>query len=512
MAASTITKVTLFLSCEGVNNPSRKLCATLQELNGSGHPISNSTTVPGSAEYTANKVIFHTPINIEYFFETRQHMRVLIHDSGHQDHPIAHVSFQLSHVMTSRDLTKVLSLSFPLGATVTVTAIDHSLTHEDQCSLKFRADGFESGICSNPSPFFVLFRVLPSGQRLPLYKSEVAKSTCDPSWPGLPPIRLAEMIHRDLHEKTLDLCCYDKGMFGNTDLGHVLLSLNDLVSAAEMYPRVKFALKRGNASSVFGHVSVELCTIQRAMTFVNLLASGWQVNMVAAIDFTASNGDPRDPRSLHHTNLDTPNEYIRTIRAVGDIVMEYDSDKMVAGFGFGAELPDRKTSHFFHLNMLEDPYVREIDGLVAAYLHSLSVVKLSGPTNFAPTIRNVLQGVRQAERDHIYTILVMMTDGDISDMDDTVDALVDADDAALSVIIVGVGTECDFHAMVQLDADDTPLVSRKGRKSRRDLVQFVPMREWKHRPAQRFAVEVLREVPAQVERWAAITGLAPSAV
>jgi hypothetical protein len=105
-----------------------------------------------------------------------------------------------------------------------------------------------------------------------------------------------------------------------------------------------------------------------------------------------------------------------------------------------------------------------------------------------------------------------MTDGDISDIDDTIDALIDADDAALSIIIVGVGSECDFQAMVQLDGDDAPLVSRKGRKSRRDLVQFVPMREWAHRPPQRFAVEVLREIPAQVERWAAITGLAPPLV
>lgn len=508
MAASTITKVTMFLSCENVPVPSsgRKLCASLQELNGGGQVISNSTTLPNDLEVKGTQVIFHTPLNVEYFFETRQFMRVLVHEHGQQDHPISHATFQMSHVMTSRDLIKVVSLSYPVGATMTITAVDHSLTREDLCSLKFRADGFEDGCISSPSPFFVLFRVLHTGQRVAIHKSGISKGTCEPSWPELPPMRLAEMIGRDLNEKTLDFCCYSSGMFGNEDLGHVLLSLNDLIAAAEKVPKVKFPLKRGH-TVILGHLTVEKCALQHAMTFVNLLASGWQVNMVAAIDFTASNGDPRDHRSLHHMNTETPNEYIRTIRSVGDIVMEYDTDKMVAGFGFGAELPDKRTSHFFHLNMQPDPYVHQIDGLIGAYLHALNIVKLSGPTHFAPTLRSVLQGVRQAEKDHIYTILVMMTDGDICDMDDTIDAVVEADDAALSIIIVGVGKDCDFRAMVQLDADDAALVSRKGRKSRRDLVQFVPMREWAHLPPHRFAVEVLREVPTQVERWAAITGL-----
>jgi hypothetical protein len=514
MAASTITKVTVFLTCEGVPVPSshKKLCVSLQELNGGGQVIANTTTLPHDFEIQgSSKLIFHTPLSVEYFFETRQFMRVLVHEHGQQDHPISHATFQMSHVMTSRDLIKIVSLSYPAGATMTITAVDHSLTREDLCTIKFRAEGFEDGCFSKPNPFFVLFRVMSTGHRVPIHKSDVSKSTCDPTWVGTPSIRLAEMIGRDLNEKTLDLRCYDSGVFGDSELGHVMLSLNDLITASGQIPKVKFPLRSGN-TVVAGHLTVESCVIQHAMTFVNLLSSGWQINMVAAVDFTASNGDPRDHRSLHHMNVETPNEYIRTIRSVGDIVMEYDSDKMVAGFGFGAELPDKRTSHFFHLNMQADPYVHQIDGLIAAYLNALSVVKLSGPTYFAPTIRNVLNGVRQAEKDHVYTILVIMTDGDICDMDDTIDTLVDADDAALSIIIVGVGKECDFRAMVQLDGDDAALVSRKGRKSRRDLVQFVPMREWSHLPPHRFAVEVLREVPSQVERWAAITGITAEAV
>lgn len=43
-----------------------------------------------------------------------------------------------------------------------------------------------------------------------------------------------------------------------------------------------------------------------------------------AIDFTASNGDPRSPRSLHHINPQGHNEYLAAIWAVGMVIQDYD--------------------------------------------------------------------------------------------------------------------------------------------------------------------------------------------
>ena len=44
-----------------------------------------------------------------------------------------------------------------------------------------------------------------------------------------------------------------------------------------------------------------------------------------AIDFTKSNGDPRDPSSLHHTSPGSPpNQYARAVEAVIDILQDYD--------------------------------------------------------------------------------------------------------------------------------------------------------------------------------------------
>ena len=91
---------------------------------------------------------------------------------------------------------------------------------------------------------------------------------------------------------------------------------------------------------------------------------------------------------------------------------------------------------------------------------------------------------------------MILTDGMIEDVDNTIDELVEGSFLPLSVIIIGVG-KADFSTMVVLDADENPLVSSKGVKSVRDLVQFVPFLKYESNP-ERLAQEVLAEIPKQI--------------
>ena len=63
-------------------------------------------------------------------------------------------------------------------------------------------------------------------------------------------------------------------------------------------------------------------------------------------------------------------------------------------------------------------------------------------------------------------------------MSNTKQAIVDASNLPMSLIIVGVGG-ADFAAMNELDGDDGVLRSPSGQPVRRDIVQFVPFREFK---------------------------------
>ena len=68
--------------------------------------------------------------------------------------------------------------------------------------------------------------------------------------------------------------------------------------------------------------------------FVDYLAGGTEINLVVAIDYTGSNGDPRKPGTLHYIHRDGQlNDYEKALTAVGAIVARYDSDKMFPVLG-----------------------------------------------------------------------------------------------------------------------------------------------------------------------------------
>jgi Copine len=111
--------------------------------------------------------------------------------------------------------------------------------------------------------------------------------------------------------------------------------------------------------------------------------------------------------------------------------------------------------------------------------------------------------------DNNYSVLLILTDGAITDASQTVDAIVQASYLPLSIIIIGVGN-ADFSQMNILDGDGTVLRSSKGLSAARDIVQFVPFREFSQRGATELAAEVLRELPNQVTDFFSRVGKVPN--
>lgn len=64
-------------------------------------------------------------------------------------------------------------------------------------------------------------------------------------------------------------------------------------------------------------------------------------------------------------------------------------------------------------------------------------------------------------------------------MDETRHAVVQASKLPMSIIIVGVGN-ADFAAMEFLDGDSRVLRSHTGEEAVRDIVQFVPFRDFRN--------------------------------
>lgn len=87
---------------------------------------------------------------------------------------------------------------------------------------------------------------------------------------------------------------------------------------------IVFSLEKYHFSLlIVGMTSV--CFNKFLILFPLLFVYSTEVQATIAIDFTASNGDPRQPTSLHYNSPYTPNQYARALRAVGEIIQDYDS-------------------------------------------------------------------------------------------------------------------------------------------------------------------------------------------
>ena len=185
---------------------------------------------------------------------------------------------------------------------------------------------------------------------------------------------------------------------------------------------------------------------------------------MVAVDFTASNGYPSNPQSLHYFTESTPNSYQKALRSVANVLAPYDSDNHIPCFGFGAKVGG-VMKHCFPLTFDESrAEVVGVDGLLGVYSHALPNIEFAGPTLFAPLLQRVNAMVEResstSDRPY-YAILLILTDGVINDMRNTIDAIVASSKLPLSIIICGIGF-ADFTAMDRLDADEVPLVSSQG--------------------------------------------------
>ena len=237
------------------------------------------------------------------------------------------------------------------------------------------------------------------------------------------------------------------------------------------------------------------------------------MNFSVAVDFTASNGDPKSPNSLHHRSKTGENQYTTAISSVGHIIQDYDADKKFPALGFGGKIPPRgEVSHEFFMNMSpSDPYVNGVDGILQAYFSSLQAVTLYGPTNFSPVIRHVAKFAKAYQDGRQYFVLLIITDGIITDLEETKQAIISASKLPMSIIIVGVGKE-DFRMMDALDSDKA-LLKAGGNTASRDIVQFVELRKFVSQDGrwskEKLADHVLFEVPKQLTGWMQMRGIKP---
>uniref|UniRef100_A0A8C7IVG2 Copine-3 n=1 Tax=Oncorhynchus kisutch TaxID=8019 RepID=A0A8C7IVG2_ONCKI len=493
MATQCVTKVELTVSCENlldkdIGSKSDPLCVLLMNTTGSQwYEVGRTEKVQNClAPKFAKKFI------IDYYFEIVQKLKFGIYDIDNKtvdlsdDDFLGELECTLGQVVSSRKHTRplVLKNNRPAGrGTITVSHLHDFFGKSD--------------------PYLEFYKQTETGWQL-AHRTEVVKNNLNPTWKPFR-IPLQSLCGGDM-DKHIKVECYDYDNDGSHDLiGIFETTMTRLQEASRSSPAEfecinskKQQKKKGYKNS--GVVSVKLCQVVKEYTFLDYIMGGCQINFTVGIDFTGSNGDPKSPQSLHYISPQGVNEYLSAIWSV---------EILIKLFWMYCVL---QVSHEFPLNFNPaNPFCAGIEGVVEAYRVCLPQVKLYGPTNFSPIINHVARFAMQATQQKTasqYFVLLIITDGVITDLDQTRSAIVNASRLPMSIIIIGVGG-ADFTAMEFLDGDDGRLRAPTGETAARDIVQFVPFRQFQNAPREALAQSVLAELPGQVVSYFSIHKLKP---
>ena len=98
------------------------------------------------------------------------------------------------------------------------------------------------------------------------------------------------------------------------------------------------------------------------------------------------------------------------------------------------------------------------------------------------------------EGNRLYHVVIIITDGNCHDMDETKRLLVSLSKMPFSAVVIGVG-DGDFAEMEILDADGEVLTDPEGNEAIRDIVQLVQYGDFADLGQRELALEVLGELP-----------------
>eukprot|EP00946_MAST-07B_sp_MAST-7B-sp1_P000103 g103.t1 len=231
-------------------------------------------------------------------------------------------------------------------------------------------------------------------------------------------------------------------------------------------------------------------------------------NLIIGIDLTKSNEwtgkSSFQGRCLHAISRrpNSSNPYEACLGICGRVLAPFDDDNLIPCYGFGCS----QTSDHSVLDFSPEGsggHLHGLDAVLQRYRRLIPHIRLAGPTSFGPLIRRAVDIVAETGG---YHILLIVADGNITRgssqqegtlspfEQDTVDAIVEASNYPLSIVMIGVG-DGPWDQMREFD-DGLP----KRRFDNFQFVQYSKVAGSSRDPIAveaQFALDALMEIPEQ---------------
>lgn len=255
--------------------------------------------------------------------------------------------------------------------------------------------------------------------RIKVYQSNVIRHDLHPVW-NEAQLDIEAICNGDL-DRAIKIIIWDHRRSGkHKHMGEFETTINGLLNAKEMDANgenVSFTVSKHEKgvgfcevmkAAILGGVNGKASTrpsqapsniqVAERPEFIDYLTGGCQISLAVAIDFTASNGDPRQegtPHYFHPPASKEWNDYEKAIFAVGSILAKYDTDQRFPVWGFGAKY-NNVVRHCFQCGT--EVEVEGVQGIMDAYRGVFRTpLTMSYPTKFTEVVSTAASYARHEQ-------------------------------------------------------------------------------------------------------------------
>lgn len=484
---------------------------------------------------------FTTKFRLEYRFQAQQTFVVRVYDedlryaTDLKEHDyIGGSIFTLGELMGAGGCT----IARPLGQEKAFVVLIGKEIIETREVLEFRFAGQDLGVMDRkrsnkilaakdtvtnikqsldaPDPYFRLEQLNTEDQSwIVVWKSEVVMGTKYPTW-NVARLPLQLLCQDDDPTKPLKITIWEWNRFTAHELvGYVETSVNELVTKAQRGIPIldvmvdKRTLFGGLKPKKAGALKVLKSRIMHIPSMLQYLSGGCELDLMVAIDCTLNNGNSSQKDGLHYSSDSWLNDYQAILFKIGSVFDSYEGQDFVL-WGYGARTPASQQSYFAMGERLKGA-----NDLVQAYDRTFSPKNrnrliMEKDAQLHQIIQSAMsRAVNSSENNRqCYSTLVILSTGCCSDVAESIEAICQAEDSPLSIVIIGIG-QGDMTQIKKLaGGDDGRLFHQNGVQVQRQIVHFVSLDDF-HGNTRECVSEGLQEVPEQFVQHFVTSGIQP---
>lgn len=278
-------------------------------------------------------------------------------------------------------------------------------------------------------------------------------------------------------------------------------------------------------SKFAGGIYFNLFEEKKFYMFDQYIDAGVQLRLMMAVDCSLSTKD------MHKINSDCiPDLFEIAIKQVSTVLIAKEKTHRFGFLGFGAKVDGLKhpTFAFNQAESKRNPSVSSVNHALELYRSVYPQIEPEEQANLSSVIERVhFMMKHQDKRDFkVYTLLVVLTDGQVSDEQAVIDKIVECSNYPLSIVMVGVGQgNFDYFEFLETgmklsEQTEKPkknkkdkeemgsprkkfvkrLKSSKGEEAFRRIVRFVHFPNYLGKPKE-LEDALLRDVPRQMTEF-----------